>query len=280
MAGSLLAELIGDYNVPVSTRKKLGEILVQAGVLSEAQLRAALTEQRRWGGPLGRILVEMKVISEEAMVQALSMQLNLPGVNLEQKEIDPAVIDLVPGELAEQLSAMPFAAQGKFLDVAMTDPTNLAAIDTLRTKTRMNVRPYLAGPRAMERAHAKHYGRGVAPIDVGAVGASHRQPVDFQAPSSPMLDIEGRPYEGFERAAAAPPGAAAVATRRGHGSIVEPLPLSPRELEAEKKIAALQERIERLEALVARDEDVLRKLLGLLVQKGLATREEIVERLK
>lgn len=276
MAASLLAELIGDYNVPVSTRKKLGEILVQAGVLSEAQLRAALTEQRRWGGPLGRILVEMKVISEEAMVQALSMQLNLPGVNLEQKDIDPAVVDLVPGELAEQLSAMPFAVQGKFLDVAMTDPTNLAAIDTLRTKTRLNVRPYLAGPRAMERAHSKYYGRGVAPLDVGA---SHRQ-VDLSAPSSPMLDIEGRSYEGFDRAAAAPPGAAAVATRRGHGSIVEPLPLSPRELEAEKKIAALQERIERLEALVARDEDVLRKLLGLLVQKGLATREEIVERLK
>jgi hypothetical protein len=258
----------------MSTRKKLGEILVQAGVLSEAQLRAALTEQRRWGGPLGRILVEMKVISEEAMVQALSMQLNLPGVSLDQKEIDPAVLDLVPGELAEQLSVVPFAAQGKFLDVAMTDPTNLAAIDTLRTKTRMNVRPYLAGPRAMERAIAKHYGRGVAPIDVGV---HSRKTVDLQ---EPMLDFEVRGYEGMEHAAAAPPGTANIAARRGHGSIVEPLPLSPREMEAERKIAALTERIERLEALLARDEDVLRKLLGLLVQKGLATREEIVERLK
>src|SRR5688572_26589812 len=127
----------------MSTRKKLGEILVQAGLLNDSQLRAALTEQRRWGGPLGRILVEMKVISEEAMVQALSMQLNLPGVNLEQKDIDSRVLDLVPGELAEQLSIVPFGAQGKFLDVAMVDPTNIAAIDTLRTKTRMNVRPYL-----------------------------------------------------------------------------------------------------------------------------------------
>src|SRR5436190_15541846 len=132
------------------SRKRLGEILVQAGVVNESQLRAALTEQRRWGGPLGRILVDMKVISEDAMVQALSHQLDLPAINLEQRNIDAAVLDMVPGELAEQLSIMPFAVQGKFLDVAMSDPTNLVAVDTLRMKTRMNVRPYLCGPRALE----------------------------------------------------------------------------------------------------------------------------------
>src|SRR5262249_40885995 len=145
----------------MTARKRLGEILIQAGVLAEPQLRAALTEQRRWGGPLGRILVDMKLITEEAMVQALSHQLNLPAVNLDVKNIGQEVTDLVPGDLAEQLSVMPFSVQGKFLDLAMVDPTNISAIDTLRTRTRLNVRPYLAGPKSIERALAKFYGRGV-----------------------------------------------------------------------------------------------------------------------
>src|SRR5262245_32930206 len=147
-------------------RKRLGEILVEAGVLADAQLRAALTEQRRWGGPLGRILVDMKLITEEAMVQALSHQLNLPAVNLDTKNIPTEVLDLMPGELAEQLSVMPFAVQGKFLALRMLDATNLWASDTRRTPTRLNVRPYLAGPKAIERALAKNYGRGVG----GSVG--------------------------------------------------------------------------------------------------------------
>src|SRR5262245_587395 len=130
----------------MAQRKRLGEILVQSGLLSDSQLRAALSEQRRWGGPLGRILVDMKIVNEDTMVQALSHQLNLPAINLDQRAIAPAVLDLIPGELAEQLGVIPFAVQGKFLDLAMSDPTNIAAIDAMRTKTRMNVRPYLAGP--------------------------------------------------------------------------------------------------------------------------------------
>src|SRR5688572_49756 len=106
-------------------RKRLGEILVHAGVLTEAQLRAALGEQRRWGGPLGRILVDMKLVNEEAMVQALSHQLNFPTVNLDQRKIDMAVLDLVPADLADQHAVVPFNVQGKFLDVAMSDPTNM-----------------------------------------------------------------------------------------------------------------------------------------------------------
>jgi hypothetical protein len=247
------------------SRKRLGEILVQAGVLNESQLRAALTEQRRWGGPLGRILVDMKVISEDAMVQALSHQLNLPAINLDQRNIEPAVLDLVPGELAEQLSIMPFALQGKFLDVAMSDPTNLVAVDTLRMKTRMNVRPYLSGPRALERALYRHYGRGVAPIDIGR---STGQAVALGPERAEDMVVE-------REAVPAPMPVQNTASARRAQQFE-----SSREAEHERTIAELRDRIDRLEALVQRDEDVLRKLLALLVQKGLATREEILERLK
>jgi hypothetical protein len=254
-------------------RKKLGEILVQAGVLTDAQLRAALNEQRRWGGPLGRILVDMKLITEDAMVQALSHQLNLPAVALDQRSIDPSVLDLVPGELAEQHALVPFAVQGKFLDVAMVDPTNLASIDELRIKTRLNVRPYLAGPKSIERALSRHYGRGVTPIEMAGSSIAAASPPESAMPlNSPMFDSSGNPAPP-----ATPPAGTATTRRADRFGLAE---LAERESQSERMIATLIQRIERLESLVARDEDVLRKLLTLLVQKGLATREEILERIK
>jgi type IV pilus assembly protein PilB len=229
-------------------RKRLGEILVQAGVLSESQLRAALGEQRRWGGPLGRILVDMKLVNEDAMVQALSHQLNFPTVNLDQRKIEMSVLDLVSADLADQHAVVPFNVQGKFLDVAMSDPTNLGIIDELRIRTRMNVRPYLAGPKMIERAVARYYGRGMATLHFGA--------------EAPVIDPLAPP---------APAGVPTVPVQIG-ASTSSPM--------RSAEIAALQERVQHLEALVARDEDVLRKLLGLFIEKGIATREEILERIK
>ena len=147
-------------------RKKLGEMLVEAGVLSESSLRAALNEQRRWGGTLGRQLVEMKLISESELVRVLSLQLNLPTIDLDKVQIPQAVLDLVPVDVAEDNNVLPFAQPMKFLDVAMVDPTNLGVLDELRIRTQLNIRPYLAGPRMIERALGKFYGR--------AFGHAHR----------------------------------------------------------------------------------------------------------
>ncbi|HKA89290.1 MAG TPA: hypothetical protein VKE22_16600 [Haliangiales bacterium] len=259
-------------------RKRLGEILVEAGVLADAQLRAALAEQRRWGGPLGRILVDMKLITEDAMVAALSHQLNFPSVNLDQVKVDRSVVDLIPGELAEQFGVIPFAAQGKFLDVAMADPTNLGVIDELRIRTRLNVRPYLAGPKAIERALARYYGRGVP-------SEPHAQTVSMNPPAMPanvrMLEPEEKGRRAITQTGSAP--AMKVGSGTGPATAIDPpaavvLQSAPRDYSRE--IQALQERVQRLEALVTRDEDVLRKLLALFIEKGLFTREEILERIK
>jgi type IV pilus assembly protein PilB len=280
-------------------RKRLGEILVSAGVLDEGRLRAALAEQRRWGGPLGRILVDMGGITEEAMVQALSHQLNFPSVNLDQKNIAKDVLDLVPAELAEQHSVVPFSVQGKFLDVAMADPTNLGIIDELRIRTRLNVRPHLAGPKMIERAVARYYGRGIAGL---SFDGRHFGPNEAQN-GGPDLAMAPAPRFGEDPAAARrtgqpqqvvdPPSAPSIAAARraqqfeqvvgnvpgaapaGSGPAGAPAGAADRD----RELAALQARVQHLEALIARDEDVLRKLLGLLIEKGLATREEILERI-
>ena len=240
-------------------RKRIGEILVQAGVLSNEGLRTALVEQRRWGGPLGRILVDMNLITEEALVDALSTQLNFPKVNLDGIAIPEEVIGLVSGELAAQHRMMPFKRENKFLDVAMSEPTDLGIIDELRIRTQLNVRPYLAGPKMIERAITRYYGEVLfdepepptpppAPAAKGPITGRHKAVTPEAVPS--MQRATGRNQSG-------------------------PVTMHARDQE----IRALQERISQLEALVSRDEDVLRKVLGLLVDKGIATREEILERL-
>lgn len=242
-------------------RRRIGEILVADGVLDDGRLRLALAEQQRWGGPLGRILVDLRLIDEATLVEALSRQLQIPAVDLDAIEVPPAVVELVPGELCEQYSVVPFRAAAKFLDLAMADPTNLGIADELQIRTRLNVRPHLAGPRVIERAIARLYGRGFSSglRRSGTTGAPpmHGVAIDLAPEArgdSPMEIVR------------APDAHAGTAAGAAHGRDAE--------------IAALQQRVSRLEALVARDENVLRKVLSLLVEKGVATREEILERLK
>ena len=212
-------------------RRKLGEMLIEAGVLTDAALRSALAEQRKWGGTLGKMVVEMKLCSEDQLVSVLSKQLVMDKVDLDALEIAQTVLDLVPSELATQYQLIPFAQPMKFLDIAMSDPTNLGIIDELRIRTQLNIRGYLAGPKMIERAIAKYYGRGV--------GVTQRIP-RMQSGEIPTLSDASKAAE----------------------------------------LAALQARVSQLEANVSRDEEVLRKLLALLVEKGVASRDEVLDRIK
>ncbi|HEY5925575.1 MAG TPA: hypothetical protein VIV11_28010 [Kofleriaceae bacterium] len=274
-------------------RKKLGEMLVEAGVLSEQGLRMALGEQRRWGGTLGRTLIEMKLLSEAELVRVLASQLSIETVDLDQIEIHPTVLDLVSGELAEHHSIVPFAQPMKFLDVAMADPTNLGVIDELRIRTQLNIRPYLAGPKMIERAIATHYRRGFGRVvrrgpdvaldagDTVSLGSDSREPRPDTTEIEAARRREGlRPQRKPTRPQPIDTPAGAVTAKLAElgelGHPGGPPPLTNRDAE----IDALQDRISRLEALVARDEDVLRKLLALLVEKGVATRDEILEAIR
>jgi type IV pilus assembly protein PilB len=260
-------------------RKRIGEILLQAGVIDATSLRAALNEQKRWGGPLGRTLVNMKLVTETTLVQALSQQLNFPMVDLASVEPHPDVLDLITPDLAEQHGIIPFNLDGKFLDVAMADPTNLGIADEIRIRTQLNIRPHLAGPKAIERAVGRFYGRGMVDISID---------VDTGLESGVNV-INFRKNPGGERRQKRPTGASApqgglINQGAPPGGRPVSLPglgdedgISKNERDAE--IKALQTRLSQLEALVSRDEDVIRKLLTLLIEKGVATREEILERI-
>lgn len=265
-------------------RKKLGEMLIDAGVLTESALRAALQEQKRWGGSLGRTLVDMRQISEDQLVGVLSKQLGLESVDLDKiPQVPQHVLALVSGDMAQTYSVFPFAQPMKFLDLAMADPTNQSVVDELRIRTQLNVRQFLAGPKMIERAIAKYYNRGFAALHSRA---------DVRVPDDLLvggLDLE--------KSRQTPPGGMAAqhpeeltlqpAVARTSTGPTQPIPrASPRTTYSPvsatprgAEIDALQERISQLEALVERDEQVLRKLLALLIEKGVATRDEILARL-
>jgi type IV pilus assembly protein PilB len=259
-------------------RKKLGEMLIEAGVIDELSLRSALADQRRWGRTLGRTLVEMKLVEEPVLVEVLGKQLNCDCIDLDQLSVSPDVLKLVPPELARQAHIMPFRTIMKFLDIAMGDPTNLGLVDELRIRTQLNIRPFLCGPRQIERNIAKYYGDGskaeiVIPFDspdsielhqpapVATPRTATRQPASTNAPANVPRTPSSDGIRPFPRTMP-PPAADAPA------SVIR-----------DAEINALQVRISKLEALVERDEAVLKRLLALLIEKGVATREEIVERL-
>lgn len=226
-------------------RKRLGEILVEAGLITETQVQSALAEQKRWGGQLGKILVDMQMVHEAHMVQALANQLNFPIINLDTIQIDPNTLKMIDGETAENHSAIPFRSDTRFLDVAMANPTNMGIIDELRIRTQLNVRPYLAGPSMIQRALEKYFNRGQS-------GANF-DPNDFEI----VLRDDGRET--------VPSTSKASPTSKEETTVIE--------------VQALQERVARLEALNQRNENVIRRLLGMLIEKGFATREEILQKL-
>ncbi|MDQ3364665.1 MAG: hypothetical protein M3680_04475 [Myxococcota bacterium] len=258
-------------------------MLIEAGAIDETKLRTALIDQRRWGRPLGRTLVELKLIREDDLVRVLGQQLGLPSVDLDRVNIPTPVTTLVPSALVVQHNIVPFAQPMKFLDVAMLDPTNLGIIDELRIRTQLNIRPYLAGPQMIERAILKYYRGAVGvlpdfdlPDQASGLADSRRSQTggpnavfEQQPPHAPAghresVSINEPPRDGLR-----------PFRHRDAGALTGPPPVASRD----REIDALQERISKLEALVARDENVLRKLLSLLIEKGLATRDEIVERL-
>src|SRR4051794_37656793 len=143
---------------------RIGEMLVQEGLLSEAQLKKALIEQQSSGRPLGEMLMEQGVINNATLVQMLARTLGIPGCQLRHGLIDPAVFKLVGADEAERLLAVPMFKVHGTLTVAMTEPQSLPKIDRLRQLTGCKVRPVLA-LEANVREFIKKYAAGETNVD-------------------------------------------------------------------------------------------------------------------
>jgi hypothetical protein len=138
---------------------KLGELLVEAGVITEQQLEFSLRTQKQRGGRLGKHLVELGFLSESALTKTLSKQLHLPAVSAAAIERVPQeVIRLLPVDSAHHHRAVPVRREGNHLWLAMTDPTDPRAIAELDAATQLTVRPMVASDLLITYALEKHYG--------------------------------------------------------------------------------------------------------------------------
>src|SRR5262249_25932934 len=142
---------------------RIGEVLLKEKRITADQLQQALNHQKGNGGKLGFNLVELGFVKDEEITALLSKQYGVPSIALNQFEIDPAVIKLVPADTARKYQIVPLSRAGATLTIAMTDPTNVFAMDDVKFMTGYNVEPVVASEIAVLDSIDKYYGVGTGP---------------------------------------------------------------------------------------------------------------------
>ena len=112
-------------------KMRLGDLLVHEGIISEAQLQQALAQQQQSGRKLGATLTELKFLSEVQLLQFLAQQLNVPFLDIAQKQIEPKVVQLLPEVQARRFRALVLEDHGRHVLLGMSDPADLTAMDQL-----------------------------------------------------------------------------------------------------------------------------------------------------
>ena len=139
------------------SRRRLGELLIETGLLSADQLTEALKTQRDSGRRLGDILVNLKYITEEEMALALALQLKIEYIDLSEYTIDPDVIDSIPEEIAKKFTCLGIGLKNNILEVAMADPLDLNMIKDLQFITGYNIKPTISTASQILEILQKHY---------------------------------------------------------------------------------------------------------------------------
>jgi type IV pilus assembly protein PilB len=137
---------------------KLGELLIKAQLVDQAQLAKALEEQKATGGKLGEVLQRLGFVTEEDIIECLSHQFGVPSINLRHFEIDASVAKLVSAELARKYCVIPVNKTGATLTLAMTDPTNIFAMDEITFMTGYRVEPVVASEESIREAIDRQFG--------------------------------------------------------------------------------------------------------------------------
>ncbi|MBM4318631.1 MAG: type IV-A pilus assembly ATPase PilB [Deltaproteobacteria bacterium] len=144
----------------------LGELLVRENLVSLAQLQRAQEAQRREGGRVGFHLTKLGFIGDNELTTFLSEQYGVPAIELEEFEIDEDVIQLIPRDVAEKHMVVPINRAGSSLIVAMSDPSNIFAIDDLKFLTGYNIEVVVASEVAVRKAIERYYEKGFSVHEV------------------------------------------------------------------------------------------------------------------
>lgn len=138
------------------SRKRLGDLLLEAGVINEQQLDYALQNKSR-DEKLGDFLIKENVLTEQQLIEVLEFQLGIPHITLNKYAIDPELLQLVPRELAKRANIMPVRREKNKLLIAMSDPMDYFAIEEVRMATGCQIETSIAAKDDLYRTITKYY---------------------------------------------------------------------------------------------------------------------------
>ena len=142
--------------MPYTQKKRLGDLLIEAGLITEEQLQKALQEKSP-RQKLGDALLQKGLITENQLIEVLEFQLGIPHVNLYRYPFDPKLFSLVPREVATRNLIIPLKKDGEVLYVAMADPMDFFTIDDIRLSTGFKIETAIATKEDISRAISKYY---------------------------------------------------------------------------------------------------------------------------
>ena len=145
---------------------RLGELLVRNQLISDDQLAKAISEQKKEGIRLGAALIKLGYVQEHDLASFLSKHYGVPSINLAEFDVDPAVIALIPAAVAQKYQLVPINRAGATLIVAMSDPSNIFAIDDIKFMTGFNVEVVVASEVAIKEAIDGYYDQSSSLADV------------------------------------------------------------------------------------------------------------------
>lgn len=153
----------------MAPRKKLGELLIEEGLIDELQLSSAIGHQKNWGGKLGSALVELGFLREEDIAKVLEEQLRQHCLSEKELRPEPEALKLVSMDLALKHNILPLKVKGNELLIAMSNPYNFEVIDELGFTLGKRIKGVLALDSGLKRAIKQYYGGGATGYEYRSV---------------------------------------------------------------------------------------------------------------
>jgi type IV pilus assembly protein PilB len=174
---------------------RIGELLLKEKRITPAQLQEALNHQKANGGKVGLNLVRLGFVTDEEITELLSKQYGVPSINLSQFEIDAAVIKLIPSETVQKYQIIPLSRAGATLTIAITDPTNVFAMDDIKFMTGYNVEPVVASETAVLDAIQRYYPNGAVPKNGSGKNEPAGAPAQANLHSAATMELVSKALE-------------------------------------------------------------------------------------
>jgi type IV pilus assembly protein PilB len=186
----------------LKAKRRLGEILLEAGVLTRETLGEALEARKQSNLKLGQILVELGILNESRLVDFLSEQLKVKRFLPDEHPVDPNMAKVFPLEVAQKHRVAPLSKKGALLNIAMTDPLDISALDTVEALTNREVDPVICTEKELDQLIGSLYGSYSNPaglVDMGRAKPGSDIEEDRKTPA-PAIELSP-PQESSEGAA-------------------------------------------------------------------------------